>query len=169
MRVCMNACTRVCQLTIQNYPIEYLAWLHYFRPEPDWTRYHFKWLCATLVNTQDYAEHVSSYISTSCVDNIMPTTLVKRFLNLEALDQWSGMAHVDTSSFAGIQIRPGNEIDYKAARYRLRLRYITAAKMQYRAKLDSFQLFKSPNAVGKEKFFKVLILHFSTFGLRAEL
>ncbi|XP_037400811.1 uncharacterized protein LOC108414208 [Pygocentrus nattereri] len=85
------------------------------------------------VSIQEYAEHVSGYIST-CVDYIVPTTQVKRFPNQKPWinSQVRHMLHARSLAY-----RSGNETEYKATKYRLR-KVITAAKRQYREKLDGF-------------------------------
>ncbi|MCI4377016.1 hypothetical protein PGIGA_G00198560 [Pangasianodon gigas] len=82
---------------------------------------------------QDYAEYVTGYIST-CVDNIVPTIQVRKFPNQKPWinSQVRHMLRARSVAFA-----TGNETEYKAAKYRLR-RAITAAKRQYKEKLDSF-------------------------------
>ncbi|CAM4275437.1 unnamed protein product [Leuciscus chuanchicus] len=85
------------------------------------------------VNIQDYTEYVTGYIST-CADNIIPTIKVRKFPNQKPWinGQVRNMLHARSSAFAS-----GNDTEYKAAKYGLR-RAITAAKRNYREKLDSF-------------------------------
>jgi len=80
------------------------------------------------VNVHDYAEYVTKYIST-CVDNIIPTIKVRKFPNQKPWinSQVRYMLRAQSYAFAsGIETK-----------YGLR-RAITAAKVQYREKLDSF-------------------------------
>ncbi|KAK2918358.1 hypothetical protein Q8A73_002729 [Channa argus] len=85
------------------------------------------------VSVQDYAEYVTGYIST-CVDNIVPTIQIRKFPNQKPWINSQVRQMLRTRSLA---IRSSNETEYKAARYGLR-KAITAAKRQYREKLDSF-------------------------------
>ncbi|KAK2921577.1 hypothetical protein Q8A73_001062 [Channa argus] len=85
------------------------------------------------ISVQDYAEYVTGYIST-CVDNIVPTILIRKFPNQKPWINSQVRQMLRTRSLA---FRSGNETEYKAAKYGLR-KAITAAKRQYREKLDSF-------------------------------
>ncbi len=70
----------------------------------------------------------------TCVDNIVPTIQVRKFPNQKPWinTQVHHMLHARSLAFTS-----GNETEYKAAKYGLR-RAITAAKRQYKEKLDSF-------------------------------
>ena len=85
------------------------------------------------VSVQDYAEYVTGYIST-CVDNIVPTIRVKKFPNQKP---WINTQVRSMLRARSIAHTSGNEAEYKAAKYGLR-KAITAAKRQYREKLDGF-------------------------------
>ena len=83
------------------------------------------------ISVEDYAE--TGYIST-CVENIIPTTQVRRFPNQKP---WVNREVLHLLRARSVAFRSGNDVEYRAVQYRLE-KAIRAAKRQHREKTEDF-------------------------------